>query len=129
LLPPDVGDDPETRLQVAVTAFIRLIVDTEAQQRTMLRLSLEPETSAEQLPLRRGRAINWFEEALAPLRPRLSAADVRRLAIAVRNATGIESLVWLSDVAGLSRDEAMELMQWSAVALLRQALADHPGAP
>jgi AcrR family transcriptional regulator len=129
LLPPDVGDDPETRLQVAVTAFIRLIVDTEAQQRTMLRLSLEPQTSAEQLPLRRGRAINWFEEALAPLRPRLSAADVRRLAIAVRNATGIESLVWLSDVAGLSRDEAMELMQWSAVALLRQALADHPGAP
>ncbi len=129
LLPPDAGDDPETRLQLAVTAFARLIVDTEAQQRTMLRLSLEPETSAEQLPLRQGRAINWFEEALAPLRPRLSAADLHRLAIAVRNATGIESLVWLTDVAGLSRDDAVELMQWSAVALLRHALAEHPGSP
>ena len=32
----------------------------------MLRLSLDPDISKESLPLRQGRAIGWFEEALAP---------------------------------------------------------------
>jgi AcrR family transcriptional regulator len=126
LLPPDIGDDPEVRLRAAVESFIRLIVDTEPQQRTMLRLSLEPDSAPGDLPLRQGRAITWFEDALAPLRRRLPEAALHKLAVAVRNTTGIESLVWLTDVAGLSRDEAVELMQWSAQALLHQTLADHP---
>jgi hypothetical protein len=32
--------------------------------------------------------------------------------------------MWLTDVAGLSRQEAAELMRWSALALLRVALAE-----
>jgi AcrR family transcriptional regulator len=126
LLPPDIGDDPEVRLRAAVESFIRLIVDTEPQQRTMLRLSLEHDSTPSDLPLRQGRAITWFEDALAPVRPRLPESALHKLAVAVRNTTGIESLVWLTDVAGLSRDEAVELMQWSARALLHQALAEHP---
>src|SRR6478609_4987999 len=42
LLPADAGDDPEARLDLVVDAFTRLIADTEAQQRTMLRLALAP---------------------------------------------------------------------------------------
>ena len=124
LVPDDAGDDPEARLLGAVDAFIRIVVDTEHQQRTMLRLSLDPETSRESLPLRRGRAITWFEEALSPLRPRLTDAEIHRLALSVRSAVGIESLVWLTDIAGLTRAQAAERMLWSARALLRQALAD-----
>ena len=58
----------------------------------------------------------------------MSDADVHRLAVAIRSATGIEALVWLTDVAGLSRDDAGALMRWSARALLDAALADqdHP---
>lgn len=123
LLPVDSGNDPETRLLAAVGAFIRLIIDSEQQQRTMLRLSLEPNIEPRTLPLRQGRAIGWFEEALAPLVPELTAAGVRRLAVAIRSAVGIESLVWLTDIAGLSRDEAAELMLSSARAILRHALA------
>src|ERR1700730_991798 len=41
LLPVDVGDDPEARLDAVVEAFTQLIADSEPQQRTMLRLSLE----------------------------------------------------------------------------------------
>ena len=37
LVPEDAGDDPEARLLGAVDAFIRIVVDTEHQQRTMLR--------------------------------------------------------------------------------------------
>ena len=90
----------------------------------MLRLSLDPEVSKESLPLRQGRAITWFEEALAPLRPRITGAVIHRLALSVRSAVGIESLVWLTDIAGLDREEAAQLMRTSARALLRQALAD-----
>jgi hypothetical protein len=32
-------------------------------------------------------------------------------------------LVWLTDVAGLSRDDARDLMRWSARALLQSATA------
>jgi AcrR family transcriptional regulator len=124
LVPADAGADPEERLLGAVTAFIRIVVDTEQQQRTMLRLSLDPETSSESLPLRQGRAIAWFEEALAPLRGRLTDAEIHRLALSVRSAVGIESLVWLTDIAGLTREEAAERMLWVARALLLQALAD-----
>ena len=124
LVPDDAGDDPEARLLGAVGAFIRIVVDTEHQQRTMLRLSLDPETSSESLPLRQGRAISWFEEALAPLRPRLTNPEIHRLALSVRSAVGIESLVWLTDIGGLTREEATERMLWSARALLRQAVAD-----
>ena len=50
--------------------------------------------------------------------------ELRRLVLAIRAACGIEALVWLTDVAGLSRQEASELMRWSALALLRTALAE-----
>jgi AcrR family transcriptional regulator len=124
LVPDDAGQDVEKRLLGTVAAFTRLIIDTEQQQRTMLRISLAPHHSADDLPLRQGRAIAWFEEALTPLRPMLSDAGVHRLAVAVRSAVGIEALVWLTDVAGLSRGEAAEQMLWTAGAMLRQALAD-----
>jgi AcrR family transcriptional regulator len=122
MLPPDAGDDPEERLLAAVRRFHELILSTEAQQRIMLRLSLEPDVTAEDLPLRQGRAVGWFEDALSVLSPRLGEEEVRRLAVAVRSAVGVESLVWLVDVAGLTRDEAAVLMQGTARALLQQAL-------
>ena len=125
LLPEDAPEDPAARLDAVIEKFTRVIVDTEAQQRTMLRLSLDPDAKArEPLLLRQGRAIGWIEEALASLRVQMSDAELRRLVLAVRSATGIEALVWLTDIAGLSRPEAVELMRWSAGALLRAALAD-----
>ena len=125
LLPEVPPDDPAARLDIVIQNFLRLIVDTEPQQRTMLRLSLDPNASVRgELPLRQGRAIGWIAEALAPLGSRMSKAQVRRLAVAIRSAAGIEALVWLTDIAGLSRKQAVEVMRKSARALLRSALAD-----
>lgn len=123
LLPDGIGDDPRARLEAVVAAFTQTIVESEPQQRTMLRLSLDPDRS-EPLLLRQGRAIRWIEEALAPCRAQMSEADLRRLVLAIRSATGIEALVWLTDIAGLSRSEAVDLMRWSAGALLDSALAE-----
>jgi len=129
LLPPDIGDDPEVRLLAAMRAFTAMVLETEPQQRTMLRLSLEASPVPASLPLRGGRAIGWFEDALAPATDQLSAAGVHRLAVAVRSAVGIEALVWLVDVAGLTRDEAADAMLGTARALLRDALRSAAVAP
>jgi hypothetical protein len=130
LLPEKAPSDVPGRLDAVVTAFLDVIVDTEAQQRTMLRLSLDPDPSERgELPLRKGRAIVWIGEALSPLRGVLVERDLKRLILAVRSAVGIEALVWLTDVAGLSRKEAVQLMRWSAGALLRAALADRGTVP
>jgi hypothetical protein len=68
--------------------------------------------------------IRASQDALAPLRETISEMGVHRLARAIRSAVGIEALVWLTDVAGLSREEAAGVMLWSARAMLRSAHAD-----
>src|SRR5882672_931690 len=100
LLPDDAPDDVATRLDLVIDAFTRSTVENEAQQRTMLRLSLEASAAERsRLPLRQGRGIKWIEEALDPLRAQMPEAEVHRLAVAIRSAAGIEALVWLTDVA------------------------------
>lgn len=128
MLPQEAPDDPGRRLDIVVDAYTAMILSTEAQQRTMLRLSLEADADQRsQLPLRQGRVVRWIEEALAPLRAQMAEADVHQLAVAIRSATGIEALAWLTDVAGMSREDAIRLMRWSAQAMLRSALDG--GAP
>ena len=125
MLSEAASDDPAERLEEVVRAFVGLIVDTESQQRTMLRLSLEADRG-EGLPLRQGRAITWITEALEPLKGQLSDAEIHNLVLAIRSATGIEALVWLTDIGGLSPAKAAELMQWSARSMLQAAMAGRP---
>jgi AcrR family transcriptional regulator len=125
LLGPDAPADPRRRLEATIDSFLQIVLDTEPQLRAQLLLSLEPaETEDDRLPLRKGRAIGWLEDALAPLADKLQAAELTRLVLAIRASVGIEALVWLTDVAGLSRDEAVDVMRWSGLALLRSALAE-----
>jgi AcrR family transcriptional regulator len=122
LLPADPPADVAERLALVVQAFVDLLLETEAQQRTMLRLSLEADPAERAaLPLRQGRGIGWFEEALAPLQ--LPAGATHRLAMAIRSAVGIEALIWLTDVAHLSHADAVRTMNWSAQAMLHSALS------
>ncbi len=123
LLGEDPPADPQERLDRTMRELTRITIDTEGELRTMLRLSLEA-GPRDELLLRQGRAIGWIEEALAPLGGQLPRSELRRLVLAIRSACGIEALVWLTDVAGLSREQAADLMRWSALALLRAALAE-----
>jgi AcrR family transcriptional regulator len=124
LLPDAAPADPAERLDLVAKALTGQAIEHEAELRAHLRLSLEAAGDRPELPFRTGRAIGWIEEALSPLQQRLSAQELRRLVLAIRAAVGIEALVWLTDVAGLSREEAADLMHWSAQALLRAALAE-----
>lgn len=123
LLDDNSLQDPADRLDRVLDAHLRMTTENEAALRTAFRLSLEP-NGTDELVLRRGRAITWIEEALAPLRGALSKKDIARLARAIRATAGIEALIWLCDVGGLRREEAVALMKWSAHALLRAALED-----
>jgi AcrR family transcriptional regulator len=127
LLPENPPADVAERLDAVVTQFTRMILETEAQQRTMLRLSLEQTVEERRsLPLRQGRAIMWIAEALSPLQGKMTETGIHRLVLAIRSATGIESLVWLTDIAGLSREEAVASQRWTASTLLQQALQQGP---
>jgi AcrR family transcriptional regulator len=132
LLPPNPPADAEARLEVVVREFTALIAATEAQQRATLRLSLQADPTGEGgLPLRQGRAIGWIAEALSPLRESVPDEELDRLVLAIRSAIGIEALVWLTDVAGLSRAQAADLMRWSAAAMLHAVIcanSDRVGA-
>ncbi len=109
-----------------MAAFTRYNFEWEPQLRAALRLSLEP--GAEKPLLRQGRAIGWIEQALAPLRDSHPRVDITRLAIAIRSATGIESLIWLTDVAGLTREQAAQTVRHTARALLDAAVAGQAAA-
>jgi hypothetical protein len=123
VLGSDAPADPEARVEIVLREIARQLTENEAAFRTALRLSLDPVPDRRKLTLRRGRAIRWFEEALEPLRGKIPDVSRHRLALAIRAAFGIEALVWLIDVAGLSREEAIDLMRSSARTLLKAALA------
>lgn len=125
LVGADTPSDPLARLDDAVEHFTRQVLEHEPEMRAQLRLSLEPTAPGpEALPFRRGRAIGWFEDALAPLRERMGETELRRLALAIRASSGIEALVWLTDIAGVTREEAVEIMCSSARTLARAAVED-----
>ncbi|MFE9581823.1 TetR/AcrR family transcriptional regulator [Nocardia sp. NPDC006044] len=127
LLPDPAPADPAARLELVMRECVRITREWEPELRTSLRLSLEPDATDTTL-LRRGRGIGWLEHALAPLRAHRPGLDVHRLAVTIRSATGIESYIWLVDVAGLTRAEAAETLCRTAQALLAYALAEPSGA-
>jgi AcrR family transcriptional regulator len=124
LLGPDPPADAAERLEIVVEAITRQCVEHETALRAMLRSSLEPgRPRRDDQPFRRGRRITWIGEALAPLAGGMDATELERLVVAIAASVGIDSLVWLTDIAGQSRAEAVATMRWSARALLRAAAA------
>ena len=120
-------EDPLSRLGIVADVLARSIIEHEPEYRAQLRLALEGEPAgAESLPLRRGRRIAWIEDALSPLRGRMPEGELKRLVYGIGATIGIEAFVWLTDMGGLSREEAAGVMRSNALALLRSALG-RPG--
>jgi AcrR family transcriptional regulator len=123
LLPDSPPRDPLQRLDLASQALVRLLLQHEVALRAMLRISLEAERDEHApLALRTGRRIEWMRDALAPLKTVLTPKRFRALVLAIAATLGIEQLVWLVDVAGVKREDAVHLMRSSARDLLRAAI-------
>jgi AcrR family transcriptional regulator len=123
LLGADPPEDPLARVGIVAESLTQRIIEHEPEYRAQLRLALEGEPAgSESLPLRRGRRIAWVEDALSPLRGRMPEPELRRLVYGIGATIGIEAFVWLTDMGGLSREEAAEVMRSNARTLLRSAL-------
>ena len=116
--------DPLERLELVTQRFTSHLIAHEPELRAQLRMSLDPAGTSDALPLRQGRAIGWIQEALEPLRGRIPEHKLRNLTLAIRATLGIEALVWLTDIAGLSREDATTLMRASARTLAESATAE-----
>ena len=57
----------------------------------------------------------------------MPADKLARLRAALALAVGPDPVVMLSDVAGLSTDEATSVLRWAGIVLLRAGLADVSG--
>jgi AcrR family transcriptional regulator len=128
LLGPEPPSDPLARLEIVFEDQARRILRYEPEMRAVLRLSLEPDSKdGPALPMHRGLRIGWIEDALAPLRGEMREDDLTRLIYGIGATLGIEAFVWLTDIARLSRDEAVAILRSNALALLRTAAP--AGAP
>jgi tripartite ATP-independent transporter DctP family solute receptor len=108
--------------------LMRVTIDAEAELRAMLRVSLEDSQQGRDLPLRKGRRIVWFDDALSPLRAHLGDERYHELVLSVAATVGIETFVWLTDIARLSRQEAAELLVQIAQTLTGAAIKFSGGA-
>ena len=123
LLGANPPEDPLERLEIMAESLTRQILEHEPELRAQLRLALEGEPAGgESLPFRRRRRIKWVEDALSPLEGRMPEDELRLLVLGICATLGIEALVWLTDMGGLSREEAVEVMRSNARTLLRSAL-------
>jgi AcrR family transcriptional regulator len=124
LLGSDPPRDPASRLRMVADNHTRRILRNEPAMRAVLRLSLEGDPSRDLgLPMHRGLRIGWIEDALAPLRNQLDEDQLRQLVYGIGATLGIEAFVWLTDVAGLSREDAAATIRSNALGLLRAATA------
>ena len=125
------GDDAVERLAKLHDAFMPIVVAEEVPLRTALRVYqdtwLEARRKGAAVPkVREGRRMRWLDTALEPVRRKLPKAEWRRLRAALALTLSIDALVIMKDVALLDDGEALEVLRWAALALLRAGLEAKP---
>jgi AcrR family transcriptional regulator len=124
LLGEDPPQDPAARLRIVVEDHTHRILENEPEMRAVLRLSLRGIRPPE-LPMHRRLRIAWIEDALAPLRGQMPQDELQQLIHGIGATLGIEAFVWLTDIAGLPREQAAATIRSNALALLQAATANH----
>jgi AcrR family transcriptional regulator len=125
LLGPEPPQDPAARLAIVAKDQTLRVLKYEPEMRAVLRLSLEADSAGgPKLPMNRGLRIGWIEDALTPLRGQMPEDELRRLIYGIGATLGIEAFVWLTDIAQLSRKDAVAVMRANANGLLQTAIAE-----
>ncbi len=113
------------RLDAVVRADHALVVKHEAAFRTALRALLAPRADdPSEVPRRPGNRLRYLAEALAPLQGRLGAERLQRLVMALAMCVGMESMMVMVDICGLSPVDAEAVKRWATAALLQAALSE-----
>lgn len=119
----DSEEDLEARVVALVRSVQKLTLRHEALLRTMMHATVleKPQGVAK----RGTRRVNWVELAVAPLRRRLRPAAYEQLVSGLSLCIGIEAVLVLRDIRGLTSAQATDASVWMALALLRAALREN----
>ncbi len=118
-------EDLTARIRLLVATVQRFVYENQAACRTIVRLTaehvLDHNAGAEDLPVRTNR-VEWIRTALAPAKKRLGGKQFERLVSALSLCIGIESVMVLTNLRGLSQKEATRVSLWAAETLVAGAL-------
>jgi AcrR family transcriptional regulator len=116
---------PDNRLRAVIEASDQSIADHEYLYRTMLRISLNAETSEEgELPRRSNVRKEVLDSAIGALRKQLGEKHYERLTAALSLFLGIEAAVVMRDVCMLPPEKARDVKVWGASLILEGALRE-----
>jgi AcrR family transcriptional regulator len=113
------------RLDAVVEADHAFVIKHEQAFRTALRVMIAPDADqlrGKTLPRRPANRLRYLAEAIAPYREQLSAEQMERLVMALAMCVGMESILVMKDICGLSEEAAKRVKLWAAAALLRASL-------
>lgn len=122
--------DARERVQDLIGTSLPRIEAYEATFRAALRLTLDQwaknraGTLDDEPRFTRGHRIDLLTDAIAPLRDKLQPASFDRLAQALSLVFGVEVLIVLKDIWGLGGEQARDVAQWAAKALVEAAEAE-----
>ncbi len=120
-------EDLMARIRLLVATVQRFVYGNEGALRTIVRLTAEHVvgqnvSGAEDLTPVRSNRIEWIRTGLAPAKKRLGGKDFERLVSALSLCVGIESVMVLTNLRGLSQKEVTRVSVWAAETLVAGAL-------
>lgn len=122
--------DPKARIRDLLATSMPRIDQFEATFKAALKLSLDQwaqrqaGTLGNEPQFTRGHRIDLLKDVTAPLRDEVGSARRERLEQALSLVFGVEVLVVLKDIWGLSASQAQTVAEWAAVALVDATLAE-----
>jgi AcrR family transcriptional regulator len=131
LFDDELANDVAARVALIDETLDRACREREVALRMTLARSLERSAvqKAADGPLRQNRRVPLIERALSPLAKELDAKKRTRLTNALAMIVGSEGFIALTDVVGLTEEEAREVRRWAIDALLEATAANAPSHP
>src|SRR5262245_59048791 len=115
LAQPGLEEDAHARVEILARSVQGMSPEVERLGRSLIRRTVEqggkPRPAGK--PLRGYRRVEWIEQALAPLRPRIDKRRYERLVSALAMVIGWEALVVQRDIRALAPAECEELSAWA----------------
>ena len=122
--------DPKKRIKDLLATSMPRIDEFEATFKAALKLSLDQwaqrqaGTLGNEPRFTRGHRVDLLKDVTAPLKDQVSPAKRQRLEQALALVFGVETLVVLKDIWGLTVAEAQSVAEWAAAALVDSTVSD-----
>jgi hypothetical protein len=110
------GGDIAARAEAISRAITRIVLADEALFRNQMRISQELWFSRDgdtSVPVREGRRLKWIDAALAPAADTVPKHTRARLRNALAAVVGVEAVICLRDVCGLSPQATEDCLAWT----------------